>query len=437
MADITEIKCPCCGGALKFDAKSQNIKCPYCDTEFTTEDLKEYDHQLNSGFTEKTEFDKQDSEQFTEEELADMNAFICDSCGGQILAGPHTAATSCPYCGNPVLIKGRLTMGYKPKYIIPFKKEKTDAVNALSEHIKKKPLLPKVFKSENKVDEIKAIYVPYWLYDADVDARIQYDATKVRRWSDANADYVETSYYNVIREGNISFDHLPVDASSSIPNDLTESIEPYDFKSTTEFKSTYLAGFLADKFDVTAEENAPRAVERMKNGTKDAFYKTVNGYDTVSTKNVNVKMYNTHYDYALYPMYIMSTTWRDTKYTFAMNGETGKFVGNLPVSKALAFGYFMMFFAIFAVVLGALGGVIGYFKGENGMLSVVIGIVIGVVVGLIITIIIIQNMKKKNKSVARQYGSQAYYRENSMKIRVAKDQFLYKKVVKHEHSKDN
>ena len=436
MADITEIKCPCCGGALKFNAVNQNVKCPYCDTEFTTDDLKKYDQELNSGFTEKTDLDKQESDTFTEEELSGMNAFVCESCGGEIVAGPHTAATSCPYCGNPVLIKGRLTMGYKPKYIIPFKKEKEDAEKALAEHVKKKPLLPKVFKTENKINEIKAIYVPYWLYDADVDARIQYDATKVRRWSDSNADYVETSYYTVVREGNIAFDHLPVDASSSIANDLTESIEPYDFKSTTEFKSAYLAGYLADKFDVTAEENAPRAVERMKNGTKEAFYSTVKGYDTVTTKNVNVKLYNTHYDYALYPMYILATTWRDTKYTFAMNGETGKFVGNLPVSKPLVFSYFMMFFAIIGAILGVLGGLIAYFN-ESETSMVIVAAIVGVVIGLIIAIIIVQSMKRKNRSVAKQYGSRAYYRENSMKIRVARDQFLYKKVVRHERSKDN
>ena len=435
MSDITQIKCPCCGGALKFDAASQKIKCPYCDTEFTTEQLKQYDEQLNTDFKEKTEMQTQTSDEFSEEELASMNSFICDSCGGEILTGPNTAATSCPYCGNPVLIKGRLTKGFKPKYIIPFKKEKADAVTALAQHIKKKPLLPRVFKSENKINEVKAIYVPYWLYDADVDARISYDATKVRRWSDSEADYVETSYYSVLREGKIAFDHVPVDASTSIPNDLTESIEPYDFNSTEQFKSTYLAGYLADKFDVTAKENAPRAVERMKNGTKEAFRSTVVGYDTVTTKNADVRLYNTHYDYALYPMYLLATTWRNTKYTFAMNGETGKLVGNLPISKPLVFSYFIMFFVIIGAILGALGGVIGYFNGEATS-DILIGAIVGVVVGLIITIIIISGMKKKNRSVSYQNSSKNYYRDNSMRLTRSNDTFLYKKVDKHIRNKD-
>jgi len=436
MSNITEIKCPCCGGALKFDAVSQNIKCPYCDTEFTTKDLKQYDEQLNSGFTEQTKIEEERSEEFTQAELDQMNAFICDSCGGEILTGPNTAATSCPYCGNPVLIKGRLTKGYKPRYIIPFKKVKEDAVKALAEHIKKKPLLPRVFKSENKINEVKALYLPYWLYDADVEARIQYDATKVRRWSDAHADYEETSYYKVIREGNIGYEHLPVDASTSVPNDLTESIEPYDFKATEPFTSTYLAGYMADKFDVTAQDNASRAVERMKNGTKSAFMATVKGYDSVSTNTADIRLFNTHYDYALYPMYILATTWRDTKYTFAMNGQTGKLVGNLPVSKPLVFSYFMLFFVIIGAVLGALAGVIGYFA-EETFSAAIIGAIVGVIIGLIITIIIIHRMKKKNKSVALRYGSSDYYRDNSMRINFANDIFLYKKVVRHERRENN
>ena len=293
MSKITQLKCPCCGGALSFDALQQVVKCPFCDSRFTTAELQKYDDELNAPFDDKTEITGAD-ETLSPEELEMMNAFICDSCGGEIIAGPNTAATSCPYCGNPVMIKSRLTKGYKPRYVIPFKKVQEDAVTALSQHVKKKPLLPRPFKDENKINEIKAIYVPYWLYDADIDARITYNATIVRRWSDSQADYEETSHYLLVREGNIAFDHVPVDGASSIPNDLTESIEPYDFDQRQAFSTSYLAGFLADKFDVTAQECAPRAVERMKNGTKEAFRTTVQGYDTVTTKSVNVRLFNTH-----------------------------------------------------------------------------------------------------------------------------------------------
>ena len=35
-------------------------------------------------------------------------------------------------------------------------------------------------------------------------------------------------------------------------------------------------------------------------------------------------------------MWVLSTSWQGNNYIFAMNGQTGKFVGNLPVDKAAA-----------------------------------------------------------------------------------------------------
>ena len=49
MSDLREYKCPACGGAIEFDSKSQKMKCPYCDTEFELETLKELDAQAGGS----------------------------------------------------------------------------------------------------------------------------------------------------------------------------------------------------------------------------------------------------------------------------------------------------------------------------------------------------------------------------------------------------
>lgn len=123
----------------------------------------------------------------------------------------------------------------------------------MQRHYKGKKLLPKIFKKENHIDEIKGVYVPFWLFDADADADIRYKATRVRTWSDSDYDYTETSYYSIGRSGDIGFDRVPVDGSSKMPDDLMESIEPFKFEDAVDFKTAYLAGYLADKYDVTAE----------------------------------------------------------------------------------------------------------------------------------------------------------------------------------------
>ena len=230
MSDINEYKCPSCGGAIEFDSHSQKMKCPYCDTEFDLETLKKYDEQLSKEAEQKddiSDWQTDPGKQWQEGETDGMNVYTCKSCGGEIVSDENTGATSCPYCGNPVILTERFRGALRPDMVIPFKLDKKAAKEAYYKHIKGRPLLPKVFRRENHIDEIKGIYVPFWLFDADVAADARYKATKVRTWSDSDYDYTETSYYSVDRSGNMSFVSVPVDGSSRMPDDLMESIEPY------------------------------------------------------------------------------------------------------------------------------------------------------------------------------------------------------------------
>ena len=203
----------------------------------------------------------------------------------------------------------------------------------MKKHYSGKKLLPKVFKDENHIDEIRGVYVPFWLFDADADAHIRYKATRVRAWSDSDYNYTETSFFSVVRGGSIGFQRVPVDGSSKMPDDLMESIEPFYFDDAVDFHTAYLAGYLADKYDVDAEASVERANERIKNSTADAFAQTVQGYATVTPEASGIHLQNGRAKYALYPVWLLNTTWKGKKYTFAMNGQTGKFVGDLPLDK--------------------------------------------------------------------------------------------------------
>lgn len=204
------------------------------------------------------------------------------------------------------------------------------------QHLSGKRLLPKIFKDQNHIDEIKGIYVPFWLFDTDADAQVRYRTTKVRVWSDSKYDYTDTSHFLVNRSGSVSFEHIPVDGSTKMPDDLMESIEPFIFSAAVDFQTAYLAGYLADKYDVDAEQSIERANERVKRSTEEVFASTVHGYQTVVTESSNIRLHGGKAKYALYPVWILNTTWQGKKYTFAMNGQTGKFVGDLPVDKSAA-----------------------------------------------------------------------------------------------------
>ena len=354
MAGLQEYKCPCCGGAIAFDSTIQKMKCPYCDTEFEMDVLKGYDAELQDEEADNMDWETTAGGEWEEEETDGLRTYVCKSCGGEIVGDANTATTSCPFCDNPIVMMGQFSGTLKPDLVIPFKLDKKAAKDGLVKHMKRKRLLPKIFKDQNNIDEIKGVYVPFWLFDTDVDAKVRYKATKVRTWSDSNYNYTKTSYFMVHRGGNIGFEDVPVDGSTKMADDLMESIEPFNCAEAVDFQTAYLAGYLADKYDVTAEESIDRANERVKKSTEQAFAETVIGYETVTAENTSVQFHGGKAKYALYPVWLLNTTWNGNRYTFAMNGQTGKFVGDLPVDKAAATRWTLILAAVFtAVTYGA------------------------------------------------------------------------------------
>ena len=350
MAALQEYKCPCCGGAIEFNSTAQKMVCPYCDTEFEIETLASFDDVLKNDTSDDMGWGDTAGGEWSEGETDGLRVYVCRSCGGEIVGDETCGATTCPYCDNPVVMMGQFSGALKPDYVIPFKFDKKAAMEALKKHYSGKRLLPKVFKDQNHIEEIKGVYVPFWLFDADANANARYKATRTRFWSDSRYNYTETSFFSVNRSGSIGFERVPVDGSSKIADDLMESIEPYDFSGAVDFRTAYLAGYLADKYDVDAETSISRANERIKQSTEETIRRTVSGYDSVIPEHTSISLENGVTKYALYPVWLLNTSWNGQKYTFAMNGQTGKFVGDLPVDKAAARKWFFSILAIAGAV---------------------------------------------------------------------------------------
>ena len=334
MAVLQEYKCPCCDGAIEFHAGTQNMKCPYCDCEFELETLQAYDAEQSNIPQDDMTWDTAAGSEWREGEAEGLRIYTCNTCGGEIVTDETTGATECPFCGNPVIMTGQFAGDLKPDLVIPFKFDKKAAIAALQNHYKGKVLLPKVFKDQNHIKEVKGLYVPVWLFDTDAEAHVRYKATRLRTWSSGDYDYTETSHYSVTRAGGIGFANVPVDGSSKMDDALMESIEPYDISEAVDFHTAYLSGYLADKYDVNAETSIERANQRIRNSTEEAFASTVIGYTTVIPVSTNICLNNGKARYALYPVWILNTQWNGQKFTFAMNGQTGKMAGDLPMDKS-------------------------------------------------------------------------------------------------------
>ena len=298
------------------------------------ETLARYDSEWKNDQADDMRWEETAGEEWQEGEAGGLCSYVCRSCGGEIACDENTAASSCPFCGNPVVMTGRLSGALKPDYVIPFQLDKKAARQALKNFYAGKRLLPKDFKDRNHINEVKGVYVPFWLFDAKADVTMRYKATKVRTWSDSKYYYTETNYFHVSRGGNMKFIRVPVDGSKKMPDDIMESLEPFDFSEAVDFQTAYLAGYLADKYDVDSKESIGRANERIRRSAQAAFDATVKGYTTVTKEAGSIRLRNGKVKYALFPVWLLSTTWNGQNYLFAMNGQNGKMAGDLPLDKA-------------------------------------------------------------------------------------------------------
>ncbi len=328
--DVVNYQCPNCDAPLKFSSSSQKWDCEFCGSSFVLDDLKGQEAK-GEGIVTGGEYDAKENE-WREEELQGMRVYSCEQCGGEIIADDTTSASFCPYCGNTAIFSKQFEDAFRPESVIPFKMDKKQAKESFKQFCKGKWLIPKDFTSENKINEITGIYVPFWMYDCEADADISFHATKVNTWKQGDYQYTKTDYYSVKRAGTMNFNQVPTDGSTKMDDNLMSAIEPFDYQEFAPFSTAYLSGYFAEKYDQSAEDVKPRVDSRMRNSAVRVMQDTVSGYSSVSVaQNVtNLNYGKTHY--VLLPVWMLASKYKDKDYMFAMNGQTGKMVGNLPVS---------------------------------------------------------------------------------------------------------
>ncbi len=349
-------------------------------------------------------------------DAAKMRAYNCTSCGAELICDETTAATSCPYCGNNTIIPGTFAGTQRPDWVIPFKSDKKDAVNALKTYYKGKVLLPGTFSNNNHLEEIKGVYVPFWLYSGDVEAQGRYEAKKDQVFRQGEYQITRSEHYAVEREGTISFSRIPVDASTKMPDDLMDSIEPFDYRTITEFSLSYMPGFLANKYDVSQKECGKHAGERARRTAEDALRGTVQGYTSVATSAHKETICNEKTEYAVLPVWLLSTKWEGQNFLFAMNGQTGKMIGNLPIAKGKQMLISILVFILSMLVFGSF-----MIAGEDvDSTSYLITAVFAIVMTAIVNMVLVSQMKP----VARESHAAAYVVHGGIKLSHHSDQYL-------------
>lgn len=337
---VMEYQCPCCGAALIFGDNTQKMICQYCDNTFELDAVKAYQESQNPESPPEEHWESSENAQWSQEEQDSVRIYTCQSCGGELITDEHTAATFCPYCGNPTILPGRLSGGVKPDAVIPFQTSKEDAQSAFLQLCKGKPLLPKDFTAKHRLEKITGIYVPFWLYECQSGFDAHYKATRIHHWADAHYNYTRTEHFLLTRSADAGFANIPMDGSSKMDDTIMESIEPYDFSKLVDFDTAYLSGYFADKYDVSSETGHERVRQRVSRTMDDMISPTLVGYATAIPTSKNVRVTHGKAKYVLLPVWMLHTKYEGKNYLFAMNGQTGKMTGTFPICPKRSWAWF-------------------------------------------------------------------------------------------------
>ncbi|MCM1054458.1 MAG: hypothetical protein NC394_02950 [Bacteroides sp.] len=327
-------KCPSCNAPLSFKTETQSFVCDYCGGSYSRLEI-----EAMTAKAEKTE--PASHEHIIDEGMQrtfskDSSLYMCPTCGAQVITDSELSASAiCHYCHSPIVLSGRLSGEFCPDMIIPFKRTRENALEGFDEWTKKhKFFLAKGFTDKKSLEKIQGLYVPFWLADCVVEGNMTADCYKtisaVRR-----GDYIvkTESKHLVTRQGKLNIDGVPADGSSKADDLLMESIEPFNYAELVKFDMPYLSGHYAEKYDVSKEQIYGRIQARAKEATREEFKSTVKGYTRTVVLNESYNIRGIRWKYVMLPMWFLSYHYKDKMYYYAMNGQTGKFGGTLPINK--------------------------------------------------------------------------------------------------------
>jgi len=324
-------KCPTCSAALMYNPERKAWKCEYCACEFSAEELLE---NFKISDTQNT---------------MDVDEYTCSSCGAKIITDKNTVSTFCVYCGNSVIIKNRLNGILMPEGIIPFRTTKEVAIKEFLKLKFKFPLAPFDFASRDQVKNIMPVYIPFWLLDCNANGSIQATVSETvygnyaHRVDDKVLSVTSKKYrYNAICKGGIKFANVPVDASIMYNDNVMDSIEPFDFSELKKFEPAYLSGFFAEKYDVGKKIVIKRCKKRLKKFFEACLRdKAYQRYEPISFSELNMSLRIKKVKYVLLPVWLVNIEYKGMKELFALNGQTGKIVGKVPISWFKAIIWFV------------------------------------------------------------------------------------------------
>lgn len=322
------VLCSNCAGKLIFNPASQKLECANCGAGFRPEDVSDINADIHSKYY-------------------DTRVYTCSHCGAEVVTSDTESSTFCVYCGNPAIVFSRVSKEYRPDGIIPFKITKQQALDKIKSKFVNNPIVPKEIAGSFKPENMRGIYVPYWVINADYQEADWISGTVKRGKSS------ETRYYS--RSGEVKFKNVPIDGSRILNDDVSLRLEPFYLEDSKEFDEDYLNGFYSNTSDMDFMDLRKSASERCHKLYAEEVVKSI-------PKNVNsVRIRDSIYwadiqddpIYMMFPVWFLTFKYNGKPYTVLVNGQTGKVTGTLPWLHKRVWGIAIAtFILVIAFIIG-------------------------------------------------------------------------------------
>jgi len=333
-----ERKFPCkaCGADLVFAPGQDHLTCPYCKHEEkvpqTEAEIKEY--SFNDYLA------KPRGRGYGKTAGRDVR---CGGCGALTHLDASVRATTCAFCGAPLLMDDQPAAAdgeevIAPEALVPFLVSAEQAQGAFRKWIASLWFAPNALKRESHLKQLQGVYRPFWTYDAHT----------VSHWTGERGDYYYvTEHYTTTENGKTVtrtrqvrhtrwtfvsgvyanfFDDVLIAAGKVIDFATT-----YNLGGLKPYLAEYLSGFVAERYVVSCEDGWVRAKEVIAGEIHSAVRDRIGG-DEQRVHSINTAYSGITYKHILLPLWLSSYRYGNKTYSFQVNGQSGAVAGARPYS---------------------------------------------------------------------------------------------------------
>ena len=267
----------------------------------------------------------------------------CRTCGAELVFEEHLRSKNCPYCASPNIVERPASPDRPtPALAVGFGVDRERAGEIARRWLKSRGPFAHSGLGEGKVEEMRGIYLPAYLYSASASAayraEIGEEYTVTETYTDANGKTqtrikTKTEWRTLHGTHDSWESEILVSASKGLPNSELEAVEPFDLRTLRRYAPGVIAGWLSEDPSIDPETCLVGARQETLERLEDEVYHFLPG-DSQRSVDVRVSLEEEEIELALLPIWVLAVRFAEDREPLRLiiNGQTGRTTGKVPLS---------------------------------------------------------------------------------------------------------